>query len=274
MASELATLQDIAAHGDLNPVQRTRLQELSSQQGSSGSNNDIASLAAQQLQMYQKANEPAISSLQASIPEIQNKYAQTGEYLQKQVTNLDTRYKNLLDSIKGLQQSDVQATTTNTSQELGRRGISAEGGLFGKTINEAVLPVNRAYATQIGELGATQQSALDTLLNQISGNTQNQTAETRAVQNAIAQLQAGGNTSAITNALQLYQTQQSAQEAQANRDLQEKLAAVKTETNPLEQEKLLAEIAKLQAQTAKITSGGGSSGGDVLTELQTLLGGL
>jgi len=259
---------------DRNPVQESRYQELLKSSGglSGGSNNDIASLAAQQLKMYQEANAPAVQSLQASIPEIQNKYAQQGEYLQKQVGNLDERYKKLLDSIKGLQQSDVQATTTNTSNELGRRGISAESGLFGKTVNEAVLPVNSAYATQIGELGSAQQSALDTLLNQISGNTQNQTAETRAVQNAIAQLQAGGNQNAITSALQLYQNQQSVAQQEADRALQEKLAAVKTTTNPLEQEKLLAEIAKLQAQTANISSGG-SGGGDVITELMSLLNG-
>jgi hypothetical protein len=271
--SELVQLQKIQQSGGLNPVQQSRYNELVSQGGGVSGGNDIASLAQQQLKMYQEANKPAVESLQASIPEIQNKYAQTGQYLQKQVTNLDERYKNLLDSIKGQQTQAVNRTQTTTSQELGRRGISAEGGFFGQTMNQALNPINEAYAGQIKELGVNQQSALDTLLNQISGNTQNQTAETRAVQNAIAQLQAGGNTNAITSALQLYQGQQSAQEAQANRDLQEKLAAVKTTTDPLEQQKLLAEIAKIQAETSKISNGSGSGGGDPLTELMTLLGG-
>lgn len=189
--------------------------------GGSSGGNDIASLAQQQMKMYQEANKPVVQSLEAQIPTIGQKYAQTGQYLQTQVGNLDERYKGLLDSIKGLQQNDVQAVTTNTSQELGRRGISAEGGLFGKTVNEAVQPVNRGYAGQISSLGATQQSALDSLLNQISGLPTQQTQEEQAVRTAIAQLQAGGNTTGITQALQLYQNQQ------ANSLEQQKLQASK-----------------------------------------------
>jgi len=193
--------------------------------GSTGSNS-VASNASDMLKMYQEANKPVVSALESTIPAIGQKYAQTGQYLQKQVGNLDTRYKSLLDSIKGLQQNDVQAVTTNTSQELGRRGISAESGLFGQTVNQAVQPVNRGYAGQISELGASQQSALDSLLNQISGLPTAQTQEEQAVRTAIAQLQAGGNTSAITNALQLYQNQQSLTEAQKERDLKTQLASV------------------------------------------------
>ncbi len=225
---------------------------------SSSSGGNVASNAADLLKLYQEANKPAISALESTIPTIGTKFAQTGQYLQKQVGNLEERYKTLLDSITGVKETAVQDVTTNTSQELGRRGISAESGLFGQTINKATLPVQRAFAGSVGELGATRQSALDTLLNQISGLPTQQTEAEQAVRTAIAQLQTGGNTNAIQGALQLTQQQQAAVEAQKNRDLQERLAAVKTSTDPLEQAKLLAEIENIKARTANIGAGGGS----------------
>lgn len=225
---------------------------------SSSSGGNVASNAADLLKLYQEANKPAISALESTIPTIGTKFAQTGQYLQKQVGNLEERYKTLLDSITGVKETAVQDVTTNTSQELGRRGISAESGLFGQTINKATLPVQRAFAGSVGELGATRQSALDTLLNQISGLPTQQTEAEQAVRTAIAQLQTGGNTNAIQGALQLTQQQQAAVEAQKNRDLQERLAAVKTSTDPLEQAKLLAEIENIKARTANIGAGGSS----------------
>ncbi len=210
---------------DRNPVQETRYQELlKGSGGSSGGGSDLVGNAAQLLAMYQKANEPAVQSLQASIPEIAQKYEQTGQYLQKQVGNLDQRYKDLVSSITGEKETAVQNVTTNTSQELGRRGISAEGGLFGQTINKAVLPVQTAFAGDISSLGNQQQSALDTLMNMIQGNTQNSVESQRAVQNAIATLQSGAGQSSVTGALQLQQQQQAQAEAQAQRDLQLQIA--------------------------------------------------
>jgi hypothetical protein len=207
---------------DRNPIQETRYQELL--KSGAGGGSDIASSAAQLLKMYQEANKPAVESLQASIPEIQNKYAQTGQYLQKQVGTLDERYKNLLSSITGARDTSVQNVETNTSQELGRRGISAQSGLFGQTVNKATQPVQQAFAGDISNLGVSQQSALDTLMNMISGNTQSSVESQRSVQNAIAQLQAGAGQSSVTGALQQYQAQQAATEAQKQRDLQLQIA--------------------------------------------------
>jgi hypothetical protein len=235
---------------------------------SSGSAPDYASM----MNMYKEANAPVVASLQASIPEQQAKYAQQGQYLQKQVGNLDERYKTLLTSITGARDTAVQNVTTNTSQELGRRGISAESGLFGQTVNKATQPVQQAFAGDVSNLGNSQQSALDSLMNLIQGNTQSGIESTRAVQNAIAQLQAGGNQSGITSALDIWKQNQAATDAQKNRDLQEKLAAVKTTVNPLEQEKLLAEIANLQARTANVGSGGGG-GFDLQSEFQKWMNG-
>lgn len=212
---------------DRNPVQESRYQELlKSGGGSAGGGNDIAANAAQMLKMYQEANKPAVESLQSSIPEIQNKYAQTGEYFQKQVGTLDERYKNLLSSITGARDTSVQNVTTNTSQELGRRGISAESGLFGQTVNKMTQPVQQAFAGDVSNLGNSQQSALDSLMNLISGNTQNSVESQRAVQNAIAQLQSGAGASSIQTALAMQQQQQAQEQAAAKLASDEKIAAL------------------------------------------------
>lgn len=185
---------------------------------------DYASIAREQMKLMQEANKPVIESLQAQIPTIGAKFKQTGEYLGKQVSNLEDRYKGLLDSITGARERSVQAVQTNVSNELGRRGISAESGMFGQTINRATQPVEQAFAGDVSNLGATRQSALDTLLNQISGLPIEQTQAEQQLQQAIAQLQAGGNSSAITNALTMYQNQQAQLEAQKRRDLDLQIA--------------------------------------------------
>ena len=196
--------------------------------GGGGGAPDYASIAREQMKMMQEANAPIVASLQASIPEQQAKYAQQGQYLQKQVGSLDERYKTLLTSITGARDTAVQNVTTNTSQELGRRGISAESGLFGQTVNKATQPVQQAFAGDVSNLGNSQQSALDSLMNLIQGNTQSGIESDRAVQNAIAQLQAGGAQSGITNALSMFQNQQAMAEAQKERDLKTQIASLPT----------------------------------------------
>jgi len=218
------TLLQQLAKTDRNPVQETQYQELLKSGGGSSGGGDLAGNAAQLLAMYQKANEPAIASLQASIPETAQKYEQTGQYLQKQSTSLDQRYADILATITGSNTRNVQAATTNTSQELGRRGISAESGLFGKTIADVTRPIEEAFQGQAKELGFTRTSAMDSLMNLIQGNTQNSVESQRAIQNAMAQLQAGAGQSSVTGALQLQQQQQAQAEAQAQRDLQLQIA--------------------------------------------------
>lgn len=229
--------------------------------GSSGGGApDYVSLAREQMKMMQEANKPAIEALQATIPTIGQRFAQTGQYLQKQVGNLESRYKNLLSSITGEKESAIQAQTTSTSQELGRRGISAQSGLFGETVNKAVLPVQRAFAGSISELGSTQQSALDQIMNQIAQLPISQTEQEQAVQQAIAQLQAGGNASAISSALSLYQQQKQ------NELAQQELSA-KTAIDPLDQAMKELQLKQAQLDYTKSATPAATSTGDAWTNI-------
>jgi hypothetical protein len=239
--------------------------------GASSSGGNVAQSAQDLLKMYQDANAPAVQSLQQSIPEIQAKTAQQGQYLQGKVSSLEERYKKTLESITGARDRSVADVTTNTSQELGRRGISAESGLFGQTVNKATQPIQQAFAGNINEADFANKDALSTLMNLIQGNTQGGIEQTRAVQNAIAQLQAGAGASSVTGALQMQQQAQAASEAQKQRDLQLQIAQMGQQTTSNEDKRYITlgdgtslydtVTGKIIAENAKTFAGtGGDSG--------------
>jgi len=243
-----------------NPVQESRYQELLKQGGDTGS-GDLQGTVAQTLKMYQDANKPAVEALQAQIPTIGQQFQQTGDFLKKQVTNLDTRYNDLLTSIKGAAGRAVEATKTNVSQELGRRGISAEGGLFGQTVNKATQPIEEAFAGNVAEVGATRQRALDTILNQIAQLPISQAQQENAVRTAIAQLQSGASSTAITQALALQQQEADRalqqQQLDSTKQLQDFNMSFANQLNPIELALKQAELTKAQQSNA---TGTGSLG--------------
>ena len=241
---------------------------------SSGSSSSVIDQAKQLNQFNIDANQPAIQSLQASIPETQAKYDANTTYLKGQVDPLTQRYDNLIASIKGNQATAEKRTGIATSTELGKRGITSDSGLYANTVNDAVNPITQQYTTELKDTGIQENSDLAALQKLISDSTSTGVDATRAIQNAIAQLQAGNSSSAVTQALSLSQQQQNQTIAQQQQTLADKEYALKEQiantSDPLAQEKLLAEIQNLQAQTAKLQDSG-SGGGDVLSELQALL---
>lgn len=166
---------------------------------------DYAAIAAQQLKLRQDANAPAVQSLQASIPEIANKYTQTQTQLEGERQPLKDRYKAVLDQLSAKENGQVTAAVNTTNQNYGERGLA--GGVLDHAIQGAVNPIQQYYSAQSAGVNADQESQLQSLNNLIAKLPTQQTEEQRAVQNAIAQLQAGGAGEAINNALTLYQTQ-------------------------------------------------------------------
>jgi len=227
---------------------------LSSGSNSSSGASDYQSLARQRMQMQQEANAPAVQSLQSQIPTIQQSYQQQGNYLKSQQAPLEERYKNLLSSIQGQQTQETNRTSTATANELGRRGISSQSGLYEQTVNQALNPINQFYTGQLSNANLDQQAALSSLQNQIAQNPIQQTQAEQQVQQAIAQLQASGNSQGIQQALSLYGQQQQAQQQAAQLALQQQSAASENkykdaalafsqQQQPLELQKLQAEIA-------------------------------
>lgn len=251
------------------------------QQGSSGSGGgggtDYAAIAREQMKLMQEANAPAVASLQASIPEVKTKYANEQSRLTAQQEPLEKRYQNLLGEVTRQQNVQTGAEQTATSREFGRRGISLQSGIFDQTLNERLKPISEWAGGQAKEIGLSREDALRQLQNLISQTGEAGITSVRDIQNAIAQLQAGGNQSAITNASQIYQNQLAQALRERELALQEQAANAKVEVNPLEQALALAKIANTEASTARLNrlaSGGGGGGGsdeDFFATMQAML---
>jgi len=178
----------------------------------------------QAMSMQTQAAQPAVASYQASIPETQAKYTQERTRLEAEKEPLEKRYQNLLSQVTGQQQAETQRTSIATARELGKRGITPSSGLYEQTINEALSPISRYYTGQISNIGLSQEESQRQLQNLISGIPTQETEATRAINNAIASLQAGAGQTGVQQALSLLQQQQGAQQSAASLALQQQTA--------------------------------------------------
>lgn len=182
---------------------------------------DYNKIVQDSLKMMQEANQPAIQSLQASIPETASKFQQTREQLQGEVDPLKARYDNLLAKIKGKETTATNRQTVATNNELAKRGILSSSGVAQQELANALNPITSEYATMATDAELGREADLRALANQIAGLTTQETDATRAIQNAIAQLQAGGNQSAIQNALGQYNVLESSRQFDIGAALQQ-----------------------------------------------------
>lgn len=127
---------------------------------------------AQKLLDFQKqANQPIVSALQG------------------QQGPLDQRYKDLVASIKGNQQVATNRQTLATNNELGRRGIGPNSGLYDREMNDALLPVDATFNSQLVQANEGYGNDVLDLALKISG------------------AQAGNPLEALTGGQNLYNTQ-------------------------------------------------------------------
>jgi hypothetical protein len=221
--------------------------------GSGGGGGDYASIIANAIKMQQEANKPAVQSLEASIPEIQASYAQQGKQLTAEKAPLEARYQSLLDSIVGQKTQSVNKQTVATSTELGKRGVPMSSGLSQQELINTTEPINQYYTGQYKDTSFARESALRTLQNQIDALPNQQSAEVRAVRNAIAQLQSGASQAGISTGLSLYQQQQ----AQKQQDVVNQLAqSAESRASQLFPYELTAKQLANQKATQSLSSGG------------------
>lgn len=235
---------------------------------SSTSSTDPMALAQQMIKLQQEANQPAIQSLQGQIPETQAKYAQTRTQLQSQQPSIEQRYQNLLDQVKGNQQIAENRQTLTTNNELGRRGITGSSGIAQQEITNAVNPITQQYTGMAKDTSLAREDSLKQLQDQIANLTPQETADTRAINNAIAQLQSGAASQGIGQGLNLYSTNLSAQQAdQARRDQQAQQAIA----NQLAQAQLANQTRETDYNVKRPYSSGGNGGGsgdiDILNKI-------
>jgi len=189
---------------------------------SSSSTGNFQDIVKQSLEMQKQANAPAIQSLQASIPEISQSFATQKQQVEQQIEPLKQRYQSLLADVTGRAKASEEAQTRITSGELGKRGIVGSSTLAQQEIQSAVEPIRSGARGAITEIGLGQEQGLQSLQNTLAGLTTSEVEQKRAVQNAIAQLEAGGGQTAVQNALALLQNQQQQAGASASLDLQKR----------------------------------------------------
>ena len=181
----------------------------SSPTGASAPTTDYASIARRQLELQREATRPAIEQLTSSKEGITQAYGEQKAGLEAYRSPLKEKYDTLLKSIVGEQ-------STATSREFGRRGIPLSSGAF----DQALLEQTQPQRERIGAESNLAQADLERLISGIGVSKQGQLS---AVDQAIAQLQAGGSSSAITQAMQLLQNQQSQASSAAEQAWKEKV---------------------------------------------------
>ncbi len=178
-----------------NPIQENRYQELLRQQnidpsqvGQGGNGSDAGILSptgaiAQTSAALGAAKQIRDFNIQSNQPAIQS--------LQKSSTDLDSRYKDLLASIKGQQGVAENSQTLATNNELAKRGISSDSGLAQQQQASAMAPIAANYQSLSANTGVSQQQQLNALAQAIAslqtGNPESSVNSGMAINNASQQ---------------------------------------------------------------------------------------
>lgn len=248
MASELETLSSIEGHGSLNPIQRSRLEELR-RAGSMGNPHGIESATgsflgrgisgggaapiidpieqARKLRAFTiEANQPAIASLQAQIPETQQRFAGEKSRILGEKEPLKERYNAIISELTRREGTDIAAQQRRTGQEFGYRGIPASSTLYQDELIARESPIRQAYGGQIANVGFEREEGLRNL-DTLAANLEAQGIDAvRQIENAKASLLSGDPASALSGAMQLLGLQQQAAQFEANLGLQKEQLAL------------------------------------------------
>lgn len=226
-----------------------------------------------------KVIAPAVQSLEASIPETQQKFQTERTRLTGEIEPLKQRYQSLLDQIKGKEQRQVETAQTAASREFGQRGIPASSTAYADYLAGRVNPIQSEFSNLYTQTGLEQESGLRGLQNQISGLVPQEVESQRMIRNAIASLQSGAGNSALEDAFrqltfqesQRQFNQQQASQSQwdsLNRQIKEAelSAATRTEPTKLAEAKSGSDTYLYNPYTGQVVNtlrsqlGGGSSG--------------
>ena len=200
-----------------------------------------------------QSNQPQISSLQAQIPEVEQKFGAEQTRLAGEKAPLTQRYNNIIDQLTQRETKDISAVQRRTGQEFGYRGIPASSTLYLDELSRAESPIRQAYGGQIKDVGFERESGLrniDQLISSLAGQS---TEAKRTVQNAIGALQSGDPASAIQGAMQILQLQQQGAQNQTQNLLAQQQQGLREREFGLQQE--IARRPQQQDQYATLGEG-------------------
>ena len=177
--------------------------------GGDGGGGNVLETAKQLLGFQQQANQPAIQSLQTQVGEVGQSFAGQRQRLESGIQPLKDRYNQILEEMKGRVSTDI-------SREYGRRGIPLSSGMFEQDLTSKINPLTR-------DIGLAREEGVRGIQDLIASLTGQETESKRNILNAIAQLQAGEPSGAITQALSLLSNQRSQQQATSEQAWKEKV---------------------------------------------------
>lgn len=191
--------------------------------GQSAANFNGAPLGAEGQAVAQQQNlqavKPAIQSLQASLPEISQKFATTKSQVEGEIPLLKQKYDQLIAELKGKETKQVGAAELAASQEFGRRGIPASSTAYSDYLANKVNPITSDFAGLINEATLGQTQGIKGLEDIIGGLAPQEVEAQRAIQNMIANLQAGAGKDAIAQAMQMLQLKTADEQFKAQQGL-------------------------------------------------------
>lgn len=173
---------------------------------------DPMAVAQKMMEMQKAANAPVIASYREQIPETQAKFEKIATGLEARQAPLAQRYDALLKSVVSRGGETLQQTAINTAREFGRRGISTLSGIAEQTQAERARPIREQISSQEMQLGSERENALQNLVDAITQTRTGGIDAVRQIQNAIAALEGGSSSAAISSLPDLYSAAQSAAE--------------------------------------------------------------
>lgn len=151
------------------------------------------------------AVDPAIKSLQSSVPEIGDKFAAEKARLEGEKDPLKNRYDALIGELKGKQTATENSAVKRTAGEFGKRGIPLTSTLYGNEEAAVLDPIRAQYGGLQKDAYLGMEDSMRNITNLISGLVPQEVEAKRGITNAIAQLQSGAGKDAIENAFRQLQ---------------------------------------------------------------------
>lgn len=177
-----------------------------------------------------QAVNPAVESLKAGIPEVQQTFSNRRTQLEAEKSPLTERFNNLLERVKGTFESQRNQATQTTTNELARRGITSSSGFADRELQGALSPILKEEGQTYTDIGLERESQMRALENAITNLVGEEGAAVRALLNSAAGYQAQAGLASIPQALQLMGINQSADQFnksfglnESNNALQERL---------------------------------------------------
>ncbi len=151
------------------------------------------------------AIKPAIESYNATKPEISKLYETERTRLSGNKQPLTDRYQSLLDQIKGKETTATNRQTLTTNNEMAKRGITNDSGVYQQEMTNVLNPITSEYAGLTKDTTLAREEGLKGIDDAITQLTGAESSDLRSLTQLIANMQAGAGNASVDDYLGLAQ---------------------------------------------------------------------